>query len=302
MKSAQSTPSKVEAKSGFKLVNYHDDTVLSDDESDSSNDDNDGNGEKADENLEQDVDMEATKDNAKDTITKRDRAAEYGFQLPPETKGKCPQELQDKITNMYDKMRTNNMDMNKLIQQRKEFRNPSIYEKLIQFCEIDELGTNYPPELYDPLQWTGKLFKLLDFSKCFLFMLLAIYFAGKDSFYEELAMVQKLEMEKREKEMSKAEPMKKAEDDSKKRFVDSLFFRKCICCNTKYTYFYHLQKIKMGSTVTQFSYSTTADSNKTHQSDNNKYNRYKRYCYFSIRLIAEKIKTVNYPRQHFFSY
>lgn len=156
VKSAQSTPSKVEAKSGFKLVNYHDDTVLSDDESESSNDDNNGNIEKLDEHLDQDVDMEAIKDNAEDSTTKRDRAAEYGFQLPPEPKGKCPQELQDKITNMYDKMRTNNMDMNKLIQQRKEFRNPSIYEKLIQFCEIDELGTNYPPELYDPLQWTGE--------------------------------------------------------------------------------------------------------------------------------------------------
>lgn len=57
---------------------------------------------------------------------------------------------------MYEKMRTNNMDMNKLIQDRKEFRNPSIYEKLIQYCDIDELGTNYPPELYDPMQWRGE--------------------------------------------------------------------------------------------------------------------------------------------------
>lgn len=88
--------------------------------------------------------------------SKRDRVAEYGFALPPEPKGKCPQDLQDKITNMYGKMRTNNMDMNKLIQERKEFRNPSIYEKLIQYCDIDELGTNYPPELYDPMQWTSE--------------------------------------------------------------------------------------------------------------------------------------------------
>lgn len=34
--------------------------------------------------------------------------------------------------------------MNYIIQRKKEFRNPSIYEKLIQFCAIDELGTNYP--------------------------------------------------------------------------------------------------------------------------------------------------------------
>lgn len=53
---------------------------------------------------------------------------------------------------MHDKMKSG-MDMNKLIQERKEFRNPSIYEKLIQYCDINELGTNYPPEIYDPLQW-----------------------------------------------------------------------------------------------------------------------------------------------------
>ncbi|KFM78927.1 SAP30-binding protein, partial [Stegodyphus mimosarum] len=66
--------------------------------------------------------------------------------------------------------------MNASIQRRKDFRNPSIYEKLIQFCNIDEQGTNYPPETYDPHCW------------------------GPESFYEELAKRQKEEMDKREKE------------------------------------------------------------------------------------------------------
>lgn len=156
VRSAQSTPTKVEAKSGLRLVNYHDDTVISDDENendslshdaDSSMDivnDDDGNNEKLKKNG---IDIESK--------AQKDRFAEYGFQLPPESKGKCPADLQEKISNMYEKMKMNNMDMNKLIQERKEFRNPSIYEKLIQFCEIDELGTNYPPELYDPMQWTS---------------------------------------------------------------------------------------------------------------------------------------------------
>lgn len=39
---------------------------------------------------------------------------------------------------------------------------------------------------------------------------------GKESTYEELALVQKHEMEKREKDMSKQD-VKKTEDDSKKR-------------------------------------------------------------------------------------
>ena len=41
----------------------------------------------------------------------------------------------------------------------------SIYEKLIEFCGIDEKGTNYPPELYDPSIW------------------------GKESFYDCLGML-----------------------------------------------------------------------------------------------------------------
>lgn len=150
-----STPSKVEAKSGLRLVSYHDDTVISDDD----NDDDSPNHEDFEmETSDCEADNEANENNENEeppSEPKRDRIAEYGFALPPEPKSKCPQELQDKITKMYEKMRTNNMDMNKLIQERKEFRNPSIYEKLIQYCDIDELGTNYPPELYDPMQWTS---------------------------------------------------------------------------------------------------------------------------------------------------
>lgn len=46
----------------------------------------------------------------------------------------------------------------------------------MQFCDINELGTNYPPEIYDPLMW------------------------GKESYYEELAKAQKAETDRREKE------------------------------------------------------------------------------------------------------
>lgn len=96
--------------------------------------------------------------------------------LPPEPHGKCSKELQDKIARLHEKMEKEGMDLNYSIQNRKNFRNPSIYEKLLQFCNINELGTNYPPHLYDPLRW------------------------GKESFYEELGRLQKEDMEKRQKE------------------------------------------------------------------------------------------------------
>lgn len=66
--------------------------------------------------------------------------------------------------------------MNLLIQQRKDIRNPSIYEKLIDYCKIDEYGSNFPLDVYDPHGWP------------------------ESSFYEELAKEQKAEMDRREKE------------------------------------------------------------------------------------------------------
>lgn len=131
----------------------------------------------------------------------------YNFTLPPEPKGKPLAELSDKVQQLYEKMETNNMDMNQIIQQRKEFRNPSIYEKLIQFCDINEFGTNYPPEIYDPLQW------------------------GPESFYEELARVQKNEMVKRQKEKKDTDKIeqvsalaRKVEEEAKKRYVYTLLY------------------------------------------------------------------------------
>jgi hypothetical protein len=40
---------------------------------------------------------------------KVDKATEYGFSLPPEPKGKCAPELQEKIANLYEKMKKTNM-------------------------------------------------------------------------------------------------------------------------------------------------------------------------------------------------
>lgn len=133
-------------------------------------------------------------------VDRKDRWSKYNFTLPPEPKGKCSGELQDKINLLYEKMKYTQMDMNRVIQERKEFRNPSIYEKLIQFCDINEFGTNYPPEIYDPQQW------------------------GTESYYEELAKTQKVEMDRREKERkdtSKVElalaAAKKVEEEAKRR-------------------------------------------------------------------------------------
>lgn len=100
------------------------------------------------------------------------------IKIPAEPQGKCPKRLQDKIIEIYEKQKRNQsaVSVNEKIQRRKDFRNPSIYEKLISYIEIDEKGTNYPPEIYDPT------------------------LMGPESYYDELAKIQKVEMDKREKE------------------------------------------------------------------------------------------------------
>uniref|UniRef100_A0A8D0EG12 SAP30 binding protein n=1 Tax=Salvator merianae TaxID=96440 RepID=A0A8D0EG12_SALMN len=97
------------------------------------------------------------------------------IKIPSEPPGRCSNHLQDKIQKLYERKIKEGMDMNYIIQRKKEFRNPSIYEKLIQFCAIDELGTNYPKDMFDPHGWS------------------------EDSYYEALAKAQKIEMDKLEK-------------------------------------------------------------------------------------------------------
>lgn len=107
-----------------KLVSYHDDTVASDEDGES-------------EEVPHQVIIMTDNEQGESEMGKDDNIA-----IPPEPPGHCSQELQEKITRLYEKMQNQQLDMNSVIQKRKDFRNPSIYEKLIQFCDLDELGKN----------------------------------------------------------------------------------------------------------------------------------------------------------------
>ncbi|KAB0368028.1 hypothetical protein FD755_021352 [Muntiacus reevesi] len=145
--------------------------------------DEDGYEEEEDENSKpsEDDDSETEKPEADDpkvfaSFSERVRnMSPDEIKIPPEPPGRCSNHLQDKIQKLYERKIKEGMDMNYIIQRKKEFRNPSIYEKLIQFCAIDELGTNYPKDMFDPHGWS------------------------EDSYYEALAKAQKIEMDKLEK-------------------------------------------------------------------------------------------------------
>nr|CAB3265859.1 SAP30-binding protein-like [Phallusia mammillata] len=101
---------------------------------------------------------------------------EEELQLPAEPEVQCMQNLQDKIKGLYEKKIRDGENLNQTIQSRKDFRNPSIYDKLIIFLGIEERGTNFPKEEFDPDFWR----------KC--------------PSYEDLARTQREELAKKEKD------------------------------------------------------------------------------------------------------
>lgn len=108
-----------------KLVSYHDDTVISEDEND-----------ETDENAQTNEVILMTDENQ----NPEEELSEDGVTIPPEPPGNCSADLQDKISKYYEKMKNEKLDLSAFIEKRKDFRNPSIYEKLLQFCAINELG------------------------------------------------------------------------------------------------------------------------------------------------------------------
>jgi hypothetical protein len=99
--------------------------------------------------------------------------------LPPAPSGQCKPELQAKIVQLLQKQRQRNIRLNKSVQSRKDFRNPSIYEKLVGFLGLDELGSNYEHRTFDDRTWSS------------------------DCFYDALGKVQKEQFDKKEKEKVK---------------------------------------------------------------------------------------------------
>jgi len=180
-----------ERKKAFKLVTYNDP-----DDEEQTNDAEPSDEDRSSVPMELESDAEddkETKENGEHEVQKElervnilEDLWKEGVKLPPEPEGFCRKKLQDKINAAMEKKMKEGYNYNRVIQSKKAFRNPSIYEKLIIHLNIDELGTNFPPNLYD-----GHLF-------------------GKESYYDELSKVQKSEMDRREK----AQEAKKKSGDS----------------------------------------------------------------------------------------
>jgi len=165
------------------LVSY---TLGADEDDDESEEDGDDEEDK-DEVENSDIDlnpapMDIGSDEEDELSTTAERVLDLGISLPPAPPGKAPQKLQDNVTKLVNNVRRGK-NYNAIIQNKKEFRNPSIYEKLIDLLELDEMGSNYALDQFDPHFWSN----------------------SKDSMYDVIAGIQKEEMDKREKVKAKIE-------------------------------------------------------------------------------------------------
>ena len=61
---------------------------------------------------------------------------------------------QQKRCDKYREALKGSLVLNDRLRDSKAFRNPSIMEKLVAFCGIDEAGTNFPKDLYNPHRFT----------------------------------------------------------------------------------------------------------------------------------------------------
>lgn len=69
----------------------------------------------------------------------------------PQQKLFCDPELLKRVRQCLNKPKRKNITQT--LRDSKNFNNPDILEKLVSFCGINEIGTNYPPELFNPFRF-----------------------------------------------------------------------------------------------------------------------------------------------------
>ncbi|GAA6002311.1 hypothetical protein JCM10207_001058 [Rhodosporidiobolus poonsookiae] len=77
-----------------------------------------------------------------------DALSEFG--LPPAPTGPCKPSVEVKLANFHNLRQTRGLHFNDSLHASKAFRNPRIYAKLVEFVSVDETGTNWDREVWDP--------------------------------------------------------------------------------------------------------------------------------------------------------
>ncbi|PVU99584.1 hypothetical protein BB560_005479 [Smittium megazygosporum] len=70
----------------------------------------------------------------------------------PITTQTCDEQLEEKFQHFYD-LKKQGFHFNEQLIKNKNFNNPSIYDKLLEHLEIQELGTNFPISQFNPKEF-----------------------------------------------------------------------------------------------------------------------------------------------------
>jgi hypothetical protein len=84
--------------------------------------------------------------------------------VPPDSPpGGADPRLLEKYDRQIRATRECGQTVNDYIRNMKRFRNPCLLEKLVDFLKVQEFGTNYPPDLYDPTSFEeGEFYEKLE--------------------------------------------------------------------------------------------------------------------------------------------
>lgn len=78
------------------------------------------------------------------------------WELPPEPQTEVDPELQSKVAGLHAILERG-IQFNERLQANQSFRNPHIYDKLVEFLGLDEFGTNFTKSWYDPLAFPSSI-------------------------------------------------------------------------------------------------------------------------------------------------
>ncbi|WOH06035.1 hypothetical protein DCAR_0625458 [Daucus carota subsp. sativus] len=101
--------------------------------------------------------------------------------LPPLPKSKCSDELQEKIVKFLTLKKTTGRSYNAEVRNRKEYRNPDFLLHAVTYQDIDQIGTCFSKDVFDPHGY------------------------DKSDFYDEIEADMKREMERKEQEKKKSQ-------------------------------------------------------------------------------------------------
>ncbi|KAK4512909.1 uncharacterized protein ATC70_003619 [Mucor velutinosus] len=77
--------------------------------------------------------------------------------IPNEPNTACDAERQERITHFLS-LRASGHRLNDHLQHNKAFRNPRIYTKLVEFTEVDEIGSNFEKQEFDPHGFPAEMY------------------------------------------------------------------------------------------------------------------------------------------------